>query len=309
MERFDAFESGSTTGELHALAQEAQEYAHNPSVYAGDERYQEPDEGAAVVARDGDEYVAVPGVLVDNGNYTNHRSAVEVAILNALTNGYTDIEQLAVSRDAPRSSPLRSTTMAVTETYLADDTPVTVEEDGDMATYRHDSLLRRQPQELAPELAADAHYDVQQMQDMPRIANDAYENVLVALSRSSMRNAYNPASQYDVGAALVDTDGRIYPGNNIEPDKPDSDVNEIEKRATAHGEETAILNWRTFSEAEPAALAVASRNSGNCCGYCKQWMAEFFEPDVPILNVGDDTVAEYTYGEIDPYPFRLNPDQ
>lgn len=291
--------AGEPVDDLLTLAREAQEWAYTP--------YDEPMEGAAVVATDGDNRVAIPGTLVENGNYTNTRTAAEVAVLNALTQGYGEIEQLAVSRDRARVQPLHHTTHAICDTFLADDTPVTVEAAGDSDTYRYDSLRDNRPARVAPELAADAVHEIALTPELATIDPDDCRDDLVAVARGNMAHAYNPSSNYDVGAALVDAAGTVHVGNNVEPDKPGSDA-EVEKRAVAHGEETAILRWRTFSDADPVALAVASRDSGNCCGYCKQWMAEFFPDDLPVYNVSADDVTAFTYGDIDPHPFRLDLD-
>lgn len=292
-DRFTTDIDGS--GSLLALAREAKAYAHNP--------YDEPAEGAAVAATDGDDYVAVPGVLVENGNYTNTRKAAETAVFNALVRGYDDIDQLAVARDGIQDRPLRYTTHAVCDTFLNDDSPVTVDEDGAVETFRYDSLRRQQPQQLAPELAPDAVQDMDTASTGPVLVDETYD-VLHNLARGNRANAYTPSSGYNVGAVLFDADGQLHPGNNIEPDT--GAENEVEKRAVGHGEETAILHWQTFSDADPVALAVASTDGGNCCGYCTQWMAEFFDDDVPVYNVSDDDAVEHVYEEIDPHAFRLD---
>lgn len=270
----------------------------------------EPAEGAAVLVADDDSYVAVPGALMENDNYTNFRSATEAAISNTVARGYNPerIEQLAISRDTPRTHPLLLTTRAAADPFLTadtNDTHVTVEEDGDVSTFAYETLRYTTPNELAPELATDQWNDVEAPDPIPEHDGHVYDTVLADLSRDSMPNAYNPSSGYDVGAILLDADGHLHPGANIEPPVRGSDGDEVHKRMTIHGEEAALIHWNTFSNADPAALYIASADEGSPCGSCTQWMAQFLDDDTPVASVSADDHTLRTYKDYDPHPFRL----
>ena len=91
--------------------------------------------------------------------------------------------------------------------------------------------------------------------------------------------AYAPYSHFQVGAALLGSDGKIYTGCNIE---------NASYGATNCAERTALFyavsqGCRTFQ-----ALAVVGGPAGpiqavcSPCGICRQVLAEFCGPDFPV---------------------------
>lgn len=268
---------------LVGLANKAKTRSHNP--------YGEPAEGAIAVASNGSETVAVPGSLIENGNYSDMHTAAEAAISNAMVRGYDQLNGIVIARDEPQDAPLHHSTASVVEEFALDETPMIITDTAGTRAY----TVGNRESETDPQLT-----DSYQVLGQPQKLGDG-DNIddLVAIARDQMENAYVPRSGYNVGSALLDADGYVHPGNNIE---------NTEKRSVIHGEESAITHWATYSDAEPVALVAASRDGGNCCGSCKQWMAEFFADDVTIINASSDDTIKRTYGDIDPHPFRLDLD-
>lgn len=108
-------------------------------------------------------------------------------------------------------------------------------------------------------------------------------DALFAAAAAARAKAYAPHSRFQVGAALLDEDGRIHAGCNIEnASYPEGWC--AETTAIGH---LVMAGGRRIVEA----LVVAERIDGErvpggrfCtpCGGCRQRLAEFAGPDVPI---------------------------
>lgn len=91
-------------------------------------------------------------------------------------------------------------------------------------------------------------------------------------------NAYAPYSNYQVGAALLTTSGKIFAGVNVENAAyPDSIC----------AERSAIFGAVSAGEREFDAIVVATRNGGTPCGSCRQVMSEF-GLDITVLLVDEE---------------------
>jgi cytidine deaminase len=118
-------------------------------------------------------------------------------------------------------------------------------------------------------------------------------------------NAYAPYSSFRVGAVLVDGEGRLHAGCNVE-NAAYGPTNCAERtalfRAIADG-----CKPRSFR-----ALAVVGDAPGPVapCGVCRQVMAELCAPDMPVVmgNLrGEYRVA--TVAELLPDAFSLTPER
>ncbi len=95
--------------------------------------------------------------------------------------------------------------------------------------------------------------------------------------------AYTPYSHYQVGAALLAEDGRVYTGCNIE---------NAAYSATICAERTAFVKAVSEGQRSFVAIAVVGGPEGEDfsvappCGTCRQVMAEFCRPDFRII-LGD----------------------
>mgnify|MGYP004517518083 FL=1 len=106
---------------------------------------------------------------------------------------------------------------------------------------------------------------------------------LIALAISARKNAYTPYSGYAVGAALIAGSGRVYTGCNIE---------NAAYTPSNCAERTAIFKAVSEGEREIVRIAIAAAPRKldppfpaypTPCGVCRQVMAEFASPDLPVL--------------------------
>lgn len=122
---------------------------------------------------------------------------------------------------------------------------------------------------------------------------------LHAAAVAARARAHAPYSQFAVGAAIRTASGRIFSGCNVE------------NAAYPEGwcaETTAIGQMIMAGEAEIAEVAVVAEGERLCtpCGGCRQRLAEFGKPDVPV-HVGDPRSIRksFSLGELLPAAFEL----
>ena len=108
--------------------------------------------------------------------------------------------------------------------------------------------------------------------DMQKITDEQ----LIAAAASAKEQAYVPYSHFGVGAALIDEQGRVFTGCNIE---------NASYGATCCGERTAIFKAISEGSRQIRRLAVICDQAEPCmpCGICRQVMAEFAAPDFELL--------------------------
>jgi homotetrameric cytidine deaminase len=101
---------------------------------------------------------------------------------------------------------------------------------------------------------------------------------LLEFARKAAENSYSPYSEFRVGAALRLTNGETVTGTNVE---------NVSYGLTICAERAALV--RAVSQFGPrirvAAVAVANLNGKPSppCGACRQVLAEFTEPDAPVI--------------------------
>lgn len=120
---------------------------------------------------------------------------------------------------------------------------------------------------------------------------------LLEAARAARGYAYAPYSKFNVGAALLDEQGRIHAGCNIE------------NAAYPQGlcaEAVALGHLVLAGGQRITAVAVVGEGSGlvTPCGGCRQKLREFGGADVPVL-VADMTSlrGRFTLGELLPASF------
>ena len=122
-------------------------------------------------------------------------------------------------------------------------------------------------------------------------------NPLIAQAREVARLAYAPYSRFRVGAALLDADGRVYVGCNVES---------ASFGLTICAERNAIFAAIAAGAKRPfTALAVTCVDAAEPftpCGACRQVMAEHLRADAPVLI---DGLGEYQVSDLLPLAFRL----
>ena len=130
------------------------------------------------------------------------------------------------------------------------------------------------------------------------------KRLLVQKALEARKNAYVPYSGYAVGAAVLTASGKIYTGCNIE---------NAAYSPSNCGERTAIFKAVSEGEREITAVAVAAAKQEldaplpeftSPCGVCRQVIAEFATPDIPvILAKSVDEFVEYKLSELLPFSF------
>ncbi|MEZ5783868.1 MAG: cytidine deaminase [Rhizobiaceae bacterium] len=126
---------------------------------------------------------------------------------------------------------------------------------------------------------------------------DSEIKALIEGATQAREKAYAPYSVHTVGAAVLDADGAIHTGCNIEF---------VTLQQTVHAERTAILKMVASGARQLRAVAVVGPYSGVPCAECRQAIWEFAcaDPDVVIVSAPTDGEVELLrMGEIYPRPY------
>ena len=118
------------------------------------------------------------------------------------------------------------------------------------------------------------------------------------------KNAYVPYSHFQVGAALLAKNGKVYRGCNIE---------NAAYGSTMCAERTAFFKAVSEGERDFEAIAIVGGPEGGdlrpiCdpCGNCRQVMAEFCKGDFEIIfGSKKSDISVYTLEQLLPLRFRL----
>jgi cytidine deaminase len=126
------------------------------------------------------------------------------------------------------------------------------------------------------------------------------DHALVMSAVSAQNQAYVPYSKFPVGAALIDENGRLFTGCNIE---------NASFSATCCAERTAIFKAISNGSRRIKRMAVVCDQAGFCmpCGTCRQVMAEFASDDFVLLAAKPNGQYRcYTMDQLLPDRFALN---
>lgn len=124
---------------------------------------------------------------------------------------------------------------------------------------------------------------------------------LLQAAADARKAAHAPYSNYHVGAALLTTTGRIFTGCNVE---------NASYGLTNCAERTAIFSAVAAGEKQFAAIAIVAGGppAPYPCGACRQVIAEFCEPNLPVFIAPADDLDAYdqtTLGALLPHTFKL----
>lgn len=126
---------------------------------------------------------------------------------------------------------------------------------------------------------------------------DEVRDRLIAAACEVRERAYAPYSRFAVGAALLDEDGRVFTGVNIE---------NASFGLTVCAERNAVGAMATAGGRRVRAIVVCTENGVTPCGACRQVLSEFApeEGDVPVWLVdGQGNVRETTLATLLPDDF------
>jgi cytidine deaminase len=125
---------------------------------------------------------------------------------------------------------------------------------------------------------------------------------LARLAAAAAERAHAPYSRYRVGAALLDAEGRVHTGCNVE---------NASYGLTLCAERNAIVKAVSEGARRFRGIAVAAGSAAQPplpCGACRQVLAEFCPDDFPVHLVPLDAPGEIRtlrLSELLPHPFRL----
>ncbi len=118
---------------------------------------------------------------------------------------------------------------------------------------------------------------------------------LVAQALMARGHAYSPYSHYSVGVAIEAQNGRVYRGCNAE---------NASYGLTLCAERAAVQAAVCGGDRSWRALALVTEDGSPPCGACRQVLAEFAGPDLPIyVATPDGNYRRSTLGELFPQPF------
>lgn len=132
---------------------------------------------------------------------------------------------------------------------------------------------------------------------------DSADKQLIDAALEVRSNAYAPYSNFNVGAALLSSDGKVFVGCNVES---------ADYTLTSHAEMVAVNSMIASGSRGVQSIAIALRSGAGeavPCGLCRQKLSEFAEPCLRIVCVAlghDDSIHEirlYTLSEMLPYSF------
>lgn len=125
---------------------------------------------------------------------------------------------------------------------------------------------------------------------------------LIRAAFAARRFAYTPYSHFQVGAALLAKDGKVYTGCNIE---------NAGYTPTNCAERTALFKAVSEGERHFSAIAIVGSMQGTVntlvtgpCGVCRQALYEFGGPELTVImaKTEEDYIVT-TLGELLPYGF------
>jgi len=129
--------------------------------------------------------------------------------------------------------------------------------------------------------------------------DEAMKKKLVQAAMTAAERAYAPYSKFRVGAALLDTNGKIYTGCNVE---------NASYGLTVCAERTALVKAVSEGAAPITCLTVVTLDApGFCspCGACRQVIHELAKDALILLADRNGTWEETTADKILPGAFNL----
>jgi homotetrameric cytidine deaminase len=134
---------------------------------------------------------------------------------------------------------------------------------------------------------------------LTNLADAALENLL-KMARAAAEKSYSPYSGFRVGAALLLANGQIVTGTNVE---------NVSYGLTICAERAALVQAvsRFGAGIRINAVAVANLNDAASppCGACRQVLAEFIEPEAPVVFPMADGVRVMPFVELMPLATEL----
>jgi cytidine deaminase len=124
---------------------------------------------------------------------------------------------------------------------------------------------------------------------------------LIEAAKEAREHAHAPYSNYFVGAAIVDDNGDVHTGCNVEnaayPQGNCAEANAIGAMVTAGGKKISVI-----------AAVGGGKELEFCtpCGGCRQSILEFSDENTRVILIDEEgTIQKYSLDELLPLAFRL----
>ena len=114
-----------------------------------------------------------------------------------------------------------------------------------------------------------------------------------------MENAYAPFSKFKVGAAIRTEKGNVYRGCNVENASLGGTI------CAERGAAMASIASEGYGRFKAIAIASGSDDPAPPCAICRQFLAQFTDPDVPVylISVKSGVLKKFRFGILMPYAF------
>lgn len=140
------------------------------------------------------------------------------------------------------------------------------------------------------------------------------KDALLAKAREVQKNAHAKFSDYYVGAAVLDENGAVHVGCNVEnasyPEGICAEANAIGSMVSAGGRRIVAIAvvGGIHADSKTHTFAHGAGEVGACtpCGGCRQRIAEFADRDTRIIVADDDKVTTYSLSDLLPLYFRVD---
>jgi cytidine deaminase len=126
-------------------------------------------------------------------------------------------------------------------------------------------------------------------------------NELLSKAQAASAAAYSPYSKFRVGAAVLDSEGHIHIGCNVE-NASYGLTSCAERNALAAAIAAGARDLRSIL------IYVSGERLFEPCGACRQVMLELMPASAPVYTVSDSDDRRWTVGDLLPEPFVFRAD-
>ena len=138
----------------------------------------------------------------------------------------------------------------------------------------------------------------------------ADDSKLIAAAEAVRANAYAPYSNYHVGAAVLDDNGNVHTGCNVEnasfPEGVCAEANAIGTMVSEGGSKIVAIAVVGGDEGVELAGGAGTVSACTPCGGCRQSILEFSDDDTRIILIdGGGRATTYGIDDLLPVSFRV----
>jgi len=124
---------------------------------------------------------------------------------------------------------------------------------------------------------------------------------LLEMAKTASASAYSPYSNFKVGAAVLDTDGKVHVGCNVE-NASYSLTSCAERNALSAAMATGVRDLTAIL------IYVPGKRLFEPCGACRQVMVELMPDSAPVYSISDEDENRWTVADLLPQPFVFRRD-